>query len=706
MSIKLILGNCLKALATLAVCAGFLTACDDDDIVNLSLYYPSVVDIGPSMNFTSGAPSFHGATPSDFAIDKVTLDGETITTSAFTIAPATGIVTIAETGEMSDGLYKLTISCMAGGHKYTFADVLEVKMSPVTPAELTLSAPSIAVPYDEFESSDASVKVEAAGESVTIISYGLVQDEGKEFFAIDGDGVVKANPNFKGTLVPGDYPLPIKISTYGGEAIYRGLLTGRITSAPLSLTYTGNNAGRMETGMEFRSAEPVMSGSPTQVAYTLRAVNPIDDSPATNDIKIDQTTGAITVAAGSTLPIGASYSLDVTVANEFGQTDFDGAYTLSVIGYIEPIEPSTFAYADTKVIQAGAFSITPAEGLKGGELTFSFGNIAQELQGQLNINPTTGEITAAKGNTIPMGTHAVEVKVVNIKSEATARFNITVEENPYYFTTIRYGNNLDLTPAENYANQFRCYTADAMKALTLVPTTDAKPGTELYWTVRIVHQCKGTTIDSETGAISMSGFQKNNGGLLLVTATAGAGTAGETSVTVPVFFSFLEETVSGLQLSYTPFVMQVNPRRGGDFNAPAIAGVDPGKFLMDYRRTFAYYNFNGPASHNTGALSASNNKGLLGDVWRAYFAGQTVNYGARKPLSYYDNTANLTKPAMYIDPATKAIHVNPNRWVDASNVAANGFFIGQATFVTNGDAAGVASGSQIFPLWLWFDENF
>lgn len=701
----MIFGNCLKALAALVMSAGLFTACDDDDIVNLSLYYPSVVDIGPSMNFTSGAPSYHGATPSDFAIDKVTLDGEAIATTAFTIAPATGIVTIAETDDLSDGLYKLTISCMAGGHKYTFNDVLEIKMSPVTPAELSVSAPSIAIAYDDFENSKATVKVEAVGETVTIMSYTLVQEEGKEFFAIDGDGVVKANANFKGTLIPGDYPLPIKVSTYGGEAIYRGLLTGRITSAPLSLAYAGDNAGRMEVGMEFRSAEPVMTGSPTQVTYSLRAANPVDDAPATNDIKIDPATGAITVAAGSSIPVGASYQLDLTVANEFGQTDFDGAYTLSVIGYIEPIDASTFAYANTNVIQAGAFSITPAAGLKGGELTFSFSNIAPELQSQIAINSATGEITAVKGNTIPVGTYAVEVKVANIKSEATANFNITVEENPYYFTTIHYGNNLNLTPSENYANQFLCPTSEAMQSLNLIPTTDAKPGTELFWTVRSVHQCGNTAIDSETGELNMKGFKANNGGLLLVTATAGAGTAGETSVTVPVFFSFLGE-VSGVTLRYTPFVMQVNPRRGGDFNAPEILGVDPGKFLMDYRRTFSYYNFNGPESHNTGALSASNNKGLLGDVWRAYYAGKTVNYGSRAPLSYYDNTANLTMPALYVDPATKAVHVNPNRWVDASNVPANGFFIGQMTFVTNGDQSGVATGSQVFPIWLWFDENF
>ena len=28
------------------------------------------------------------------------------------------------------------------------------------------------------------------------------------------------------------------------------------------------------------------------------------------------------------------------------------------------------------------------------------------------------------------------------------------------------------------------------------------------------------------------------------------------------------------------------------------------------------------------------------------------------------------------------------------------------TFVTDGNSGGINSGSQIFPIWIWFDRNF
>ncbi len=44
----------------------------------------------------------------------------------------------------------------------------------------------------------------------------------------------------------------------------------------------------------------------------------------------------------------------------------------------------------------------------------------------------------------------------NLKRPGRNDAQLTVNENPYYFTKIVYGNNLGLEPAENYANQYRC----------------------------------------------------------------------------------------------------------------------------------------------------------------------------------------------------------------------------------------------------------
>jgi len=51
------------------------------------------------------------------------------------------------------------------------------------------------------------------------------------------------------------------------------------------------------------------------------------------------------------VPLGASYTLDLTVTNSFGSADFEGAYTLTVIEYIAPIEPETFSYAPVAVVR-------------------------------------------------------------------------------------------------------------------------------------------------------------------------------------------------------------------------------------------------------------------------------------------------------------------------------------------------------------------
>ena len=481
---------------------------------------------------------------------------------------------------------------------------------------------------------------------------------------------------------------------------YSDLLTARITSEPLEVHYP-SAAGRMEYNMAFQSTTPTLKGSPEEVAWTVKSVE-----PETDKIRIDPATGVISVEAGNELPIDDVYTVNLTVSNSYGSTDFDAAYKLTVIAYIAPIEASTFAYDPVEAIQGGEFKASKKAGFVGDEVTFSLGDLPAELQGQLSIDAVTGDISAAKGHSIPIGTFEVPVKAANTKGEAETTLSLTVKENPYYFTTIHYGNNLGLSPAENYASQYRCATADELTSLKLMPTTDAKPGPELTWSIKIKHQCKNSTIDSSTGELSPAGFNAKNGGLILVTATAGKGKVGETSVTVPVFFSFAQ-TVSGVTIHYTPFVFQVNPRRGGTSVAPVVTGVEPAMFLMDYRRTFNYYNFNGPDSHVDGQPSVAGS--FMNQMWTSYYTSigsATVNTGSKDPVSYYSNSSRLGSALLYVDPTTKSVVVNANKWIDANNVAANGAFLGQMTYVTDGNQGGVNGGTQVFPLWIWFDEKF
>ena len=133
---------------------------------------------------------------------------------------------------------------------------------------------------------------------------------------------------------------------------------------------------------------------------------------------------------------------------------------------------------------------------------------------------------------------------------------------------------------------------------------------------------------------------------------------------------------------------------------------------MDYRRTFNYYNINGTTSdgtpHGSGVIT---NNTFLKHLWDKCSAN---NYGTKTPVSYYDAKNNvksdLTNATLaYVDNTDNSsnrlsVVVNANQW--EQDGWANGCFIAQMTFVTNGNASGVSTGSQIFPLIIWFDTKF
>lgn len=696
---KSIFRNACCAALTLLLTAS-LAACSDDDTQggDLQLYYPTVVDIGPSMNFVSGVPTYKGPAPAEFAITGMTLDDKAVACDSFSINPDTGIVSISDTDDLEPGVYKLTVSCRAGGGYYTFRDIFVVAMSAATPEAVEVDTPRLELSYAELGVMEISIPVKPVGESVSIQSYTLLQAEGCEYFAISRGGVITLNPSFSGEILPGTYTVSLRIDTYAGSKTYDDILTAHIFSEPLEIRYPSAE-GRMEYNMPFASAVPLLKGSPEGLTWSIKGIE-----PSTDKIAIDAATGVLSVEADSQLAIGDVFTVDLTVANDYGSADFDGAFRLTVIEYIAPIDPETFVYDDVQAIQGSEFTAELRPGFVGDEAVFTLGELPAGLEGQITIDEVTGTVSAAKGQSIPLGDYTIPVKASNLKNEAETTLKLSVIENPYYFTKIHYGNNLGLTPSEDYANQFLAPTSADLKALTIMPTTDAKPGTKLTWSVKKVHKLTDTTIDSETGELSLAGgYTANNGGMLLVTATAGKGTPGETTVTVPVFVSHMVET-GGVNILYKPFVMQVNPRKGGTSAIPEVTGVDPNLFCLDYRRTFNYYNIGGPAWHGNGIAAGT----LLYQVWSNYFASKNkaVNTGSKDPVSYYSNTSTTNLALCYVEPTTKAVVVNANKWVDNDNVAANGAFFAQMTYVTDGNTGGINSGKQAFPIWIWFDENF
>ena len=105
----------------------------------------------------------------------------------------------------------------------------------------------------------------------------------------------------------------------------------------------------------------------------------------------------------SSWTVGTKYAVGVTVTNRYGATDFDGAFLLEVIGYIAPIDPDSFAYADVEMIQGTSFTAGKADGFEGAEVTFSLGELPAALQGRIAIDELTGTVFGRQRQRHPAG---------------------------------------------------------------------------------------------------------------------------------------------------------------------------------------------------------------------------------------------------------------------------------------------------------------
>lgn len=714
---------CFAALTVL--CAVALAACEDDDTKSgdLQLFYPTVVDIGPSMNFVSGTPTYYGPAPSDFSIAGVTLDDESVVTECFSIGADTGMVSISNTDDLDPGIYKLTIACRAGGGLYRFKDIFVVRMVPATPEAIEVSEPTLVIPYAELETSEASVTVTPVGESVSILGYALVQAEGEEYFAISSGGVVTLNANFSGEIMPGDYPLPIRITTYAGATVYENLLTARITSEPLEIRYP-SASGRMEYNMAFQGPTPTLKGSPDEVVWAIKQVTPAEGFETTDKIRIDPATGVISVDAGNELPLGASYTLDLTVTNSFGSADFEGAYTLTVIEYIAPIEPETFSYAPVEVVEGTNFTAPKADGFVGDEVSFSLGDVPAALAGQLTVDEATGEVSSLRGITADPGVYQIPVRASNMKSETPVEvmLALTVTENPNMFTTFSYGNNLGLdwtTNADQHVFDMVGASNNSTNTDVTIPVAHEDfEGREVSFRLNYIHNNAFRTAASasyveEDGTLHLRFRNDRVGqiGVIRVDATIGTG---ETAITRSTYVFVKIQSDIDKVVVYKPMVFRVNPRTGGYSEAPTI-NADKSNFMISLKRNIFYYNLNGPASHvsNSAYLSGTTpTNSFIYRMWASYF-GSTVETGSRAPMSYYElNSANvasdLTAKLGYIDCGTDfRMYISANKWM-LDGAYANGVLLFQAPYTTTGTFSELdASGTKTFIyMAVWFDENF
>ena len=183
---KHIASGLLAALTLVLAMAGF-TSCKDTETVDSSgfkLFYTSLTDIGPSMQGSIAEPSYKGPAPSDFKITAITFgeNNETFDNSkgCFVIDSSTGSIFIDHTEDIAVGLYKISVSCVAGGVTYNFPDIVTVNFLNAVPEGVVVEPDLLVADQNDIldEKSEASlptaqVKVDDTKEHITITGYSI-----------------------------------------------------------------------------------------------------------------------------------------------------------------------------------------------------------------------------------------------------------------------------------------------------------------------------------------------------------------------------------------------------------------------------------------------------------------------------------------------------------------------------------------------------
>ena len=747
-----ILSRFLGVLTVMVFALLSITSCSETettDKTDFILYYTSMTDIGPGMSSDIAQPSYKGATPSDFTITGVTLDGQAYTGNLFEINPTSGTVHIESDETTPVGVYKISVSCVAGGSTFTYNDIISVNFLKRVPEGITVTPEALVADFADIIDANSTVELPTAqvtteqnhisitGYSISSVRLGetIVDNKKNPMFAVSSDGTISIVRG-SNAIEPGLYTIDLKLNTAvsgsdSEEGLFANALTVNVTSKPLALTYA---TGKLEEATEesgntsFVSQAPTFKGSTDGIAYSIESV-----SPASDKFVINTKTGVISVAEGHGLKSGEKYVVSVRVKNDYSTEGvvFNNVFTLNVVEYIEPI--SNFAYEMTPVTEQVEFEIPVKAGFKGAEPVFVFESISAEDKNIVSLDEKTGTISGKKGHKLTLGEHKFTVKASNDKNSETAELIINVTENPNKFTYIRYGNNLGLTPAENYANQFRLAEKEEFNTNDdfNTPETDSKK--TLTWSVSGIDVGGTSTwnkvkIDSKTGKLTLNALpNEQKCVVVLVKATAGSGKKAY-SITVPVFFHNSNADKAGGKIEYTPFVLQVNPKKGGRSVVPTITStIDMSKFVLDFRRDPIYYNINGEYQDGTPLESGGTQKHTKGyykqsPFMKALWVQCGAGLGAKIPMSYFDGKGNIKenhtdKTLGYVDNADGdkkfSVVINANQWCqraeDSQDILAwaNGVVIMSMTYDNSASTVSKPTvGSETGPIVIWLDTNF
>lgn len=738
----------------------FVSCSDDTDETggNFKLYYPDMTDIGPSMTGVKiPAPSFQGATPSEFEITAVTLNDESIENTCFVIDAETGEITINSTAETPVGEYKLTISCSVNGKYFTFKDIIKVTFLPRAP-EGTVAEPNhILVMYSVVSDPNNITKlptaqVKTAGEHVSITKYsigtvtvnGEVLDKPEEMFEVSSSGEISIlkSERFKRGLT---YSISLKLETAAtGDTpcIATDILAVEVASEPFSLEYSEYNAeegwkmpntSSDEGGSRFISEVPVFVGSTDGIKYWIE----IDNEKGKDKILIDETTGVISVPQGHGFDIGDQFKISVFVANTYlpeGKKLTE--VKLIITKFYKPLVDGLIFYQDTEVEQTEAITVQQQQ-LEGFEdLTFK---LLDNLNNRLTM-ADNGDIIAEEGNRIAVKEYPIRYRVTN--GDGTSKeysFKLTITENQQKLIWAKCGNNFgDAAEYQKdiYQNQFRFYKVEDMDNFSTTIRTNLSEEKNITW--KVVNQGKFSHTSGLT--LSVSGNQLSFSSKAFVSGVSVAileGTYQESTIKLPIFIDCNSAVEGGIMIAkgdkkeyskegnfnieYTPFVFHVNPLIGGISTKPLIKkdnSIYSGSFTLDNRRTFYYeplYNTflkkGNIATIPNGETSIDPNKRtFLNDMWDLVGAKEDKNYGSKAPFSFY--AKDFEKYDLAGVNPDNTIQIEPNIWIyNATPV--DGFIRCQMVFDLQNDKSFASDGknsdknsNRVFPIMIWLDPDY
>ena len=713
--------------AVLLAAALMAWACTEQNSTEepFALYYSGVTEISPSTNL-SLTPTWKGDTPQHFSITSIKFDGISYQTDCFSVDSESGRFSISGTDNLPTGTYSIGIRCESAGVTYDFPDAITIEMMKPVPAGITVTPSEITVKASDIMSTKAdsplpTAQISTDSDHVSIKGYsianvyldGELAPQCKEWFAMSNTGEVSIVPD-NAAIIPGVYAFDFKLNTYiagstSEMGIYRNALTIDVTSAPSSLSYPSMTT-KVEKGYGNTSGAPEVTGSKEGLTYSIKSVSP-DNAVG---ITINSATGELTFPETDKVNIGDTYTVSVTVENKYGAMDIDNAFTFSVIDFIFPV--TVLRYKDIKEVISGVSISHEVSEVDGDDVAFSFVDLPSGLSG-LSIDKTTGLVSCSKGTELTPGQYEVTVKAGNVKGDLTTTFKISVLENPYKFSIVRWGNNLGLEPADKYGNQWRIKSGSLdIPVLSSDIPSDAPVSYSISVKTSGSTFPHGMTIDSKSGEIHVdyttSGARTH---YAVITVKVGGSSEAAVTHTFPFFLDQWGRNDAGFNVEYTPFAFRVNPKTGGSSAVPTVtlsSGTFSG-FTLDFRRQLWYYNLHGPAEHLDGRLDQAGKDCFLYAPAAKYFAARNVavNTGSADPFNYWSNATRGSQVAFgftacYVDPTTLQMVVNPEKFSDDYGYADGVMFGEMLCNVNNNSPLSQNSNYRLFPIIIWFDPDY